>query len=280
VNAQNNQNISPLVDLTGLSISTPTGNYGQPQMGNPFGVVTTPPVMPSAAPKIPSTILLSVDKGKGIQISGGFSRRQGRIYLDLVFTNQTATPLSGFAIQFNRNTFGLTPAENLNINVVNPGQTLHYPLQVATNGQVSQGPATTAVQMAVKSTEIHYFTPEIPLSVLFTESGRLEKQAYLQMWRAISDEDERTREFTGIPQCDPDSVQRKLEAYNMFFIARRKGVNDQDVLYMSVRLSNDVVLLVEFTFITGAPTIKLCTKTQNLDLAPLFEAAIEQLLRS
>jgi len=134
--------------------------------------------------------------------------------------------------------------------------------------------------MAVKSTEINYFTPEIPLSVLFTESGKLEKQSYLQMWRAIADEDERTRELSGIPQCDPELVQRKLEAYNMFFIARRKGVGDQDVLYMSVRLSNDVVILVELTFVTGAPNIKLCSKTQNLDLVPLFESAIEQLLRS
>ena len=41
---------------------------------------------------------------------GTFSRRQGQPYMDLTFTNRAMQPMGGFAIQFNKNSFGLTPS--------------------------------------------------------------------------------------------------------------------------------------------------------------------------
>lgn len=86
----------------------------------------------------------------------------------------------------------------------------------------------------------------------------------------------------------------------------------QDVVYLSVRLTNDVVLLVEITILAAANACKvlhsssssssfsceypfdhsyhaycvpssrtpqIATKTQSVELVPLFETALEQLLR-
>ena len=41
---------------------------------------------------------------------GTFSRRQGQPYMDLTLTNRAMQPMGGFAIQFNKNSFGVAPA--------------------------------------------------------------------------------------------------------------------------------------------------------------------------
>lgn len=46
------------------------------------------------------------------------------------------------------------------------------------------------------------------------------------MWRAIPDENEKQREVAGVSVLDPDAIIRKAEAFNLFFIAKRR-VNEQ-----------------------------------------------------
>lgn len=52
-------------------------------------------------------IILPAERGAGMQITGAFFRRDSQVFLDLVFFNQTPSPLSGFAIQFNKNSYVL-----------------------------------------------------------------------------------------------------------------------------------------------------------------------------
>lgn len=66
-------------------------------------------------------------------------------------------------------------------------------------------------------------------------------------------------------------------AARMYEIARRK-VNDQDVVYLSVKTENQAYILVELTFKYSIRQCKCSSKTPNLELIPLFEQAIEQLL--
>ena len=66
-------------------------------------------------------------------ISGTFSRRQGQILMDLVFANRAMQAMSGFAIQFNKNSFGLTPATPLQVNSpLPPNQQANVSLQLNT----------------------------------------------------------------------------------------------------------------------------------------------------
>lgn len=62
-------------------------------------------------------VWLDAQQGKGLEIRGTFSRRQGDIYMEMTFTNKGQQPLGDFAMMFNKNSFALTPASAL---VVSP----------------------------------------------------------------------------------------------------------------------------------------------------------------
>ena len=49
------------------------------------------------------------------------------------------------------------------------------------------------------SLEVFYFQDSIPVNVILSADGRLEKQAFLQMWKSISDSNEQVSS----PSVDP-----------------------------------------------------------------------------
>ena len=55
---------------------------------------------------VPSkTVLLNAGAARGMEISGTFARRRGRIFFEMTFSNKAMQPLSEFMIQFNKNTY-------------------------------------------------------------------------------------------------------------------------------------------------------------------------------
>lgn len=58
----------------------------------------------------PKAVWLPAMKAKGLEISGTFTRQVGSITMDLQLTNKALQVMTDFAIQFNRNSFGLAPA--------------------------------------------------------------------------------------------------------------------------------------------------------------------------
>lgn len=48
-------------------------------------------------------VWLTAAKGKGMEITGTLSRKNGQIIMDMTFTNRAMQPMMGFAIQFNKN---------------------------------------------------------------------------------------------------------------------------------------------------------------------------------
>jgi hypothetical protein len=50
-------------------------------------------------------VWLAAAKGKGLEISGTFSRKSGQVLMELTLTNRALQAMSGFAIQFNKNRF-------------------------------------------------------------------------------------------------------------------------------------------------------------------------------
>ena len=59
------------------------------------------PPPPPAPP--PPQMWLEAAQGKGMEIRGSWARRQGQICMDMTFTNKALSPMSDFAIQFNKN---------------------------------------------------------------------------------------------------------------------------------------------------------------------------------
>jgi len=272
------------LDLMDLASALPSTSAPAPtNNANVLGLFDMGPSNPvQQVQQVQKAIMLPADQGKGMQISGAFARRDGRLVLDLSFTNFTPSPMGNFVIQFDKNNFGLAPATTqLGVPTLQQGQTGDFTLPIATSATVSPSPPTNSLRMAVKnslSNEVFFFQGLIPFYVLFTETGQLERSSYLSMWKSIPDANERSKDIN-IEAFTPDldSLLRKLTSRNMFEIARRK-VNDQDVVYMSVKTENSVYILLELSFRPGVRQCKASSKTASLEYIPLFEAALEALL--
>ena len=72
-------------------------------------------------------------------------------------------------------------------------------------------------------------------------------------------------------------MQSRLEAYNVLFVAKRKGTDEfSEVYYMSVKLLDGTPILLELAF--AGSNCKLCTKTSVEGYVPFVEKSVERLL--
>lgn len=87
---------------------------------------------------MPKIIWLPAEKGKGLEVQGSFSRRNGQICMDMTFTNKAMQAMSGFAIQLNKNSFGLVPLAPIQVGQLQPAQSIDATLNLGTTGPVQR----------------------------------------------------------------------------------------------------------------------------------------------
>ncbi|XP_022157680.1 beta-adaptin-like protein B [Momordica charantia] len=235
---------------------------------------------PAAPAGPPLPILLPASAGQGLQISAQLTRQDGQTFYSLLFENHTQITLDGFMIQFNKNTFGLAAAGPLQVPPLQPGSIANTLLPMVVFQNMSQGPPSSLLQVAVKNNQqpVWYFNDKISMHVFFTEDGRMERANFLETWRSLPDSNEVSKDFPAIVLNNIESVLDRLAATNMFFIAKRKHAN-QDVFYFSTKIPRGIPFLVELTTVVGSPGLKCAIKTPNTDMAPLFFEALETLLK-
>jgi len=226
-------------------------------------------------------IVLSADKGNGLQIGAAFVRRDAQIILELGLQNQSSAAVNGLAMQFNKNSFGLAPtAVQLASPFILPGMSgeATVPITITPNQLNPTGPPSNIIQMAIKAgfqgqDKVMYFQMVIPLHVLFIENGRLDRDEYLATWKGI--QEEHFRDINIGLGVTPETIKRKFEANRLFFIAPR-AAPPQEFLYFSARLVTNQVLLLELSL--GPAGCKACAKTRNVELVTLFLQSVQQLL--
>jgi len=236
------------------------------------GIFSSPNSMSS--PQVHKEIVLSAQQGNGLQLSAAFSRRDNQTFMDLTFTNQTPSPMNSFAIQFNKNTFAITPMQQPSIQVVMPGQSVDSSITIGSHPSLANAPGSpisNLIQVAIKNNFGQFFF-QMPINIqsLFTEST-ISKEEWLSMWKGIQDEHFRDIQVS----TDLETLQRKLQSNNIHYIARR-NVQQQDFLYFVVRMVNDSLILVELSI--SALGSKSCCRTRNPELVPLFEQTLLSLL--
>ncbi|XP_032471700.1 AP-2 complex subunit beta-like isoform X2 [Phocoena sinus] len=85
----------------------------------------------------PKAVWLPAVKAKGLEIPGTFTHRQGHIYMEMNFTNKALQHVTDFAIQFNKNSFGVIPSTPLAIHTpLMPNQSIDVSLPLNTLGPV------------------------------------------------------------------------------------------------------------------------------------------------
>jgi AP-1 complex subunit beta-1 len=214
---------------------------------------------------------LSAQKGKGLEINGTFTRRNGAINMDMDFTNKALQPLSGFAIQLNKNSFGLICASQLQLPVLQPNQLQLTVMALNTNGPIMKMTPITNLQVAIKNNiDVFYYSVVVPMHVFFVEDGEIDKRLFLNTWKEIPEQNEiqyqvPASSFTsfGGSAINVDDLCNKLRNNNIFTIAKR-NVEGQDMLYQSVKLTNGIWILAELKVTPGNPSLTVIKKCINL----------------
>uniref|UniRef100_A0A4W5NIP2 AP complex subunit beta n=1 Tax=Hucho hucho TaxID=62062 RepID=A0A4W5NIP2_9TELE len=236
--------------------------------------------MPMGAYIPPKTVWLPAMKAKGLEISGTFARRAGVIQMELILTNKAMSVMTDFAIQFNRNSFGLAPAGPLQVlTPLGPNQTIEVSLPLSTVGPVMKMDPLNNLQVAVKNNiDVFYFSCQYPISMLFVEDGKMERQVFLATWKDIPNDNE--SQFQ-IKDChlNSDAASSKLQGSNIFTIAKRT-VEGQDMLYMSIKLSNGIWVLAELRVQAGNPNYTISLKCRAPEVSQCVFQCYEAVLKN
>lgn len=248
--------------LEGLSLGGGGGGGG----GGPHGFSKAPEVW------------LTREAGEGLEIKGSFSRKGGQVCMDMVFTNHTTQAMGDFAIQFNKNSFGLGPAAALQVPTLAPNVSQPSSLPLNSQGAVAAMDPLGKIQVAVKnSTSVLYFSCTVPFHVLLGSDGSMEKNSYLGLWKEIPDSNEAVSNIGGVSSAT-DGVIAALSANNFFLVAKRP-VEQQERCYFSCKLCNGVVVLLELTMQPGIPTIQAAIRTKTVQVVPDMQLALESILK-
>ncbi|XP_034547341.1 AP-1 complex subunit beta-1 isoform X3 [Notolabrus celidotus] len=236
--------------------------------------------MPMGAYSPAKSIWLPAMKAKGLEISGTFARRAGVIQMEMTLTNKAMSVMSDFAIQFNRNSFGLAPAGPLQVlTPVNPNQSIEVSLPLSTVGPVMKMEPLTNLQVAVKNNiDVFYFSCQYPISMLFVEDGKMERQVFLATWKDIPNDNE--AQFQ-IKDChlNSDAASNKLQGSNVFTIAKRT-VEGQDMLYQSTKLTNGIWVLAELRVQAGNPNYTVSLKCRAPEVSQCVFQSYEAMLKN
>jgi len=181
---------------------------------------------------------------------------------------------SAFMVKFNKNAFSLQPTGPVPIQAIASGASERCFLPLAPGDVEADLLGQQAVQVALKSSlGVAIFTIAMPLHALYAPDGRLDKTAYLNLWRAI--QSEHYADVAPISVSTVPAATAKLEQSNVFSVAER-NVSGQDFLYASAKLPDGTVILFELAFSGGA--VKVCVKTEKEQFVPAAQASLKQLL--
>ncbi|XP_071448784.1 AP-1 complex subunit beta-1 [Hetaerina americana] len=259
----------------GAGTAPPVSQTTTGLLGDIFGFTASSPAYIS-----PKTNWLPAEKGKGLDIMGTFSRKNEQIHMEFSFTNKAMQPMAGFAIQLNKNSFGLVPNGPLQVMSPLPPNVSHdASLILNTNGPVQRMEPLTNLQVAVKNNiDVFYFACLVPMNVFFVEDGQMDKRVFLATWKDIPAQNEVQYTLT-IQNCNADDVVQKMQQNNVFTIAKR-NVEGQDMLYQSLKLTNGIWVLNELKIQPGNPHVTLSLKSRALDVAAGVFQAYDAILHS
>jgi len=224
-------------------------------------------------------VWLTAQKGKGLEISGSWSLRNNVITMEMTFSNKAMQAMQGFGIQLNKNSFGMTSSQPLNIPLLNAGQTLDVALPMTCTGPVQKMDPLTNIQVAVKnSIDIFYFACIAPLHIFFSEEGAMEKKTFLNTWKDIPAANEIQHTIEGV-ECTSDGISTKMAQNNAFTVAKRT-LEGQDMIYQSLKLTNGIWGLVEIKLSPGNPSITLSFKSRVMEIAPAVFSVYDAILHN
>ncbi|KAJ2847342.1 AP-1 complex subunit beta, partial [Coemansia erecta] len=234
----------------------------------------------NTTPYVPTQrVLLDAQQAQGLEILGTFARRAGQIQMEMSFANKSAVPISDFAIQFNKNTYGLMPQAPLSAATVMPMSAIDVSLPLTMGGPAMAMQPPTNLQIAIKCTAgVFYFQTQYSLHILLEENAQSDQGAFLRAWKATPENMQNVHTVQNLRFASMDDVRNKLNMNNVFTVAQRTVGNathfyttskmataDGSLLYSEIKVANNLQIAV------------ISTKSANVQLIPLYQKAIEDI---
>lgn len=223
---------------------------------------------PAAAPKVlPPTMFLDAGAGGGLEVVGSAVRENGALFLNLTLNNKGATPLSGIAFKFDRNSFALVSPADLPVAAVAAGGSVPLKVPMANNGALGRMDPLNQVKVAVNTAEggVKIFLINFPFYTLLSETGRCEKTDFLAQWQGFGEANEKKAMLANVTVgLTTAQIVAICNANNVFEINTQPPNEGKDIVYLSMKFINNLVVLAELTIFQGQVQLALRTKTADL----------------
>ncbi|KAH9248796.1 hypothetical protein BASA81_013542 [Batrachochytrium salamandrivorans] len=222
---------------------------------------------------------LSAQAGRGLEIKGCFSKKGASMMCEMTFTNKALQTLTDFAIIFNKNSFGLTPAQPLDIrNPLLPDQSVEVNLQLKIEGLPVLSTPVNNLQVAVKSTAgIVYFQTLVPLYLFFSDQGaQIPPPMWIKLWKEdIPNQAQFTLSLGRVGSVS--HIRSRLQERNIFTINERAS-DGNTFLYLSAKMEDGAIFLVEMRLDASLVVCACTAKTYATHLFSPFQAACQDIL--
>ncbi|KAL7752085.1 beta-adaptin [Sorochytrium milnesiophthora] len=253
------------------AVSPTMGGIGLMDMSSSFGAQSTSPIgVQFAAYSAPKTQLLDPTQGKGFGISGTFAKRNGTVFLDMTFQNQTGQPLSDFAVQLNKNIVGFTPSAPLIVPPITIGGVADTSLPLAVSADMA-GPMQppNLLQIAIKnSLDVFYFAAQIPFHMLLDGQAN-GAAAFQQVWTSGASQQS---QFEVQAANGEAALQGKLTANG--FIPLQNGQ------FVAKLLGNSTVLVGGEVSRRPTGATQVTLKATAPEWLPIAQSSLEAIIRS
>jgi hypothetical protein len=172
--------------------------------------------------------------------------------MEMDFTNKALQPMNDFALQLNRNSFGLTPSQPLHVtSPLFPNQSVSTQLTLNTTGSILRMDPLTNLQIAIKNNlDVFYFNSLVPIHVYFVNEGEMDKMTFVQTWQEIPESNEIKHQLQNANNLSIDDLQNKLRLNNIHTITRTI-IEQKEMLYQTIKLTNGIFVLVELKITPG-----------------------------
>ncbi|KAJ1854941.1 hypothetical protein LPJ73_002399, partial [Coemansia sp. RSA 2703] len=248
-----------------MSIGTATGT------GNNTGTGS----VTYAAPK---NVLLDSNVTHGLEILGTFARRSGgKMQMEMTFANKSNMPISDFAIQFNKNTYGLMPSGSLGVGTVAALHSVEVTLPLTLGGPAQVMQPLNNLQIAIKCTAgVFYFATQYSLHILFDEKGNSDQGEFLRMWKTLEDVSTGPLTVRQLRFTSMEMMRDKLNMNNVFTVAQRV-VDAVTHFYTSSKMADGSVFYSEIKVANDFQVANIVTKSTAAHLVPLYQKAISDI---
>ncbi|CAK9016767.1 Beta-adaptin-like protein C (At-bC-Ad) (At-betaC-Ad) (AP complex subunit beta-C) (Adaptor protein complex AP subunit beta-C) (Beta-adaptin C) (Clathrin assembly protein complex beta large chain C) [Durusdinium trenchii] len=218
---------------------------------------------------------------QGFAVSAAFVRQRGTANLLMTFSNQSSGPLSGFAIQVNKNSFGFAPKEALVCPDILPGSSADVCVPMAAGQLPSNTPPASPLllQVAIKtSLDIFYFHVQFDLSTVLLEDAALSRDEFTPIWQRVGEGGQKVTMINLDRPLDAETLKGRLQAENICYVAQRQLDDGSVLLYTSAQTVNNCSVLSEVTVSGASRQVKVAIRTEAAVLIPLYEAMLSKKL--